>query len=74
MHHATKESMIMLTFVASYKIVERYFLKSLISEHQYGFKPRKSTTDAMFALSVDGKAQGKKKLTTRFQEESCGIV
>ena len=29
-----------------------------ISEQQYGFMPRKSTTDAMFALSVDRKVQG----------------
>ena len=51
----------------------------MISEQQYGFMPRKSTTDAMFALRVDGKyREGQKelhcvfvdleKLMTRFQE------
>ena len=51
-----------------------------ISEQQYGFMPRKSTTDAMFASSVDGKVQRRtertalcffwtrKKLMTRLEE------
>ena len=36
----------------------------MISEQQYGFMPRKSTTDAMFAFeSIDGKVQGRTERT-----------
>ena len=60
-----------------------------ISEQQYGFMPRKTTTDAMFALRVlmekyrEGQKElhncivflwTRKKLMTRFQKKSCGIV
>ena len=57
-----------------------------ISEQQYGFMPRKSTTDAMFVLRVlmEKYREGQKelhcvlwtwkKLMTRFQAKSCGIA
>ena len=57
-----------------------------ISEQQYGFVPRKSTNDVMYALRVlmekyrEGQKElhcvsvDRKKLMIRFQERSCGIA
>ena len=69
------------------RIVEaRLRYEAMISEQQYGFMPRKSTADAMFALRVlmEKYREGQKelhlflwtwkKLMTRFQGKSCGIV
>ena len=69
------------------RVVEaRLTCEVTISEQQYGFMSRKSTTDAMFALRVlmekyrEGQKELQcfcepgKKLMTRFQEKSCGIA